>query len=53
MVSFLDDPNQHNNTVTMDKINSQIQNATNITAKLAAMDQKISIMPEYLSKVRE
>ncbi|KAG0056676.1 COP9 signalosome complex subunit 3 [Gryganskiella cystojenkinii] len=52
MVSFLDDPNQHNNTVTMDKINSQIQNATNITAKLAAMDQKISIMPEYLSKGR-
>ena len=51
MVSFLDDPNQHNNSATMDTISAQIQSATDITAKLTAMDQKISTMPEFFSKV--
>jgi COP9 signalosome complex subunit 3 len=52
MVSFLDDPNQHNNTITMDMINAQIQKATAITAKLTAMDQAISSMPAFFNKVR-
>lgn len=51
MVSFLDDPNQHNNTITMDMINTQIQKATAITAKLSAMDQSISSMPAFFNKV--
>jgi COP9 signalosome complex subunit 3 len=51
MVSFLDDPNQHNNTITMDMINAQIQKATAITAKLSAMDQAISSMPAFFNKV--
>ncbi|ORZ14276.1 hypothetical protein BCR41DRAFT_323277 [Lobosporangium transversale] len=51
MVSFLDDPNQHNNTITMDMINERIQKATAITSNLAAMDQTISTMPSYISKV--
>ncbi|KAF8947646.1 COP9 signalosome complex subunit 3 [Haplosporangium gracile] len=50
MVSFLDDPNQHNNTITMDMINAQIQKATAITAKLSAMDQAISSMPAFFNK---
>ncbi|KAG0068254.1 COP9 signalosome complex subunit 3 [Linnemannia elongata] len=50
MVSFLDDPNQHNNTITMDMINTQIQKATAITAKLSAMDQAISSMPAFFNK---
>ncbi|KAF9911210.1 hypothetical protein EC991_004434 [Linnemannia zychae] len=50
MVSFLDDPNQHNNTITMDMINAQIQKATAITAKLTAMDQAISSMPAFFNK---
>ncbi|KAG0242924.1 COP9 signalosome complex subunit 3 [Actinomortierella wolfii] len=48
MVSFLDDPNQHNTTVTMDMLNEQIQRATEITAKLVKMDQTISTLPAYL-----
>ncbi|KAG0372137.1 hypothetical protein BGX24_000681 [Mortierella sp. AD032] len=50
MVSFMDDPNQHNNTITMDMINAQIQKATAITAKLTAMDQAISSMPAFFNK---
>ncbi|KAF9109851.1 hypothetical protein BGX27_007117 [Mortierella sp. AM989] len=50
MVSFLDDPNQHNNTTTTDLINAQIQNATAITSSLVAMDQTISSMPAYFNK---
>ncbi|KAF9981453.1 hypothetical protein BGZ65_003932 [Modicella reniformis] len=50
MVSFLDDPNHHNNTETMDKINAHIQRATTITANLVAMDQTISSMPGYFNK---
>ncbi|KAG0245834.1 hypothetical protein BGX31_005936 [Mortierella sp. GBA43] len=50
MVSFLDDPNHHNNTETMDKINVHIQKATAITANLVAMDQAISSMPAYFNK---
>ncbi|KAG0207963.1 hypothetical protein BGX28_000976 [Mortierella sp. GBA30] len=50
MVSFLDDPNQHNNTSTMDKINAQMQKATAITSRLVAMDQAISSMPAYFNK---
>lgn len=52
MVSFLDDPNHHNNTETMDKINAHIQKATAITANLVAMDQAISTLPAYVTKVR-
>ncbi|KAF9168400.1 COP9 signalosome complex subunit 3 [Actinomortierella ambigua] len=48
MVSFLDDPNQHNTTVTMEMLNEQIQRATQITAKLVKMDQTISTLPAYL-----
>ncbi|KAK3825833.1 MAG: hypothetical protein J3Q66DRAFT_328689 [Benniella sp.] len=50
MVSFLDDPNHHNNTVTMNKINAHIQKATVITSSLVAMDQAISSMPAYFNK---
>ncbi|KAG0305395.1 hypothetical protein BGZ98_004197 [Dissophora globulifera] len=50
MVSFLDDPNQHNSMSTMDIISTQIQRATAITASLVAMDQNISSMPAYLNK---
>ncbi|KAF9974131.1 COP9 signalosome complex subunit 3 [Actinomortierella ambigua] len=48
MVSFLDDPNQHNTTITMEMLNEQIQRATEITAKLVKMDQTISTLPAYL-----
>ncbi|KAF8939510.1 hypothetical protein BGZ58_009515 [Dissophora ornata] len=50
MVSFLDDPNQHNSTATMDMINAQIQKATAITSNLVEMDQYISKMPAYFNK---
>ncbi|KAF9357125.1 hypothetical protein BGX26_004242 [Mortierella sp. AD094] len=50
MVSFLDDPNQHNSTTTTDIINAQIQKATVITSSLVAMDQTISSMPAYFNK---
>ncbi|KAI7831267.1 hypothetical protein BC939DRAFT_438064 [Gamsiella multidivaricata] len=50
MVSFLDDPNHHNNTGTMDMINSQIQKATAITSSLVAMDQAISSMPAFFNR---
>ncbi|KAG0024147.1 hypothetical protein BGZ80_005694 [Entomortierella chlamydospora] len=50
MVSFLDDPNQHNSTTTTDMINAQIQKATVITSSLVAMDQTISSMPAYFNK---
>lgn len=51
MVSFLDDPNHHDNTITMDMINAQIQKATEITAKFVKMDQTISSMPQFFNKV--
>ncbi|KAI1308740.1 hypothetical protein EDD11_004178 [Mortierella claussenii] len=50
MVSFLDDPNQHNNTFTMDQINALIQRATTITSNLVSMDQTLSAMPAYFNK---
>ncbi|KAF9581828.1 COP9 signalosome complex subunit 3 [Lunasporangiospora selenospora] len=50
MVSFLDDPNQHNSSATMDSINNQIQRATQITSKLVKMDQSISSMPAFFNK---
>ncbi|KAG0266308.1 COP9 signalosome complex subunit 3 [Mortierella polycephala] len=50
MVSFLDDPNQHNNTATMDMINTQIQKATTITSKLVAVDQTLASMPAYFNR---
>ncbi|KAF9428948.1 COP9 signalosome complex subunit 3 [Podila epigama] len=50
MVSFLDDPNHHDNTITMDMINEQIQKATEITASFVKMDQTISTMPAFFSK---
>ncbi|KAG0351152.1 COP9 signalosome complex subunit 3 [Podila minutissima] len=50
MVSFLDDPNHHDNTITMDMINTQIQKATEITAKFVKMDQTISSMPQFFNK---
>ncbi|KAG0331964.1 COP9 signalosome complex subunit 3 [Podila horticola] len=50
MVSFLDDPNHHDNTITMDMINAQIQKATEITAKFVKMDQTISSMPQFFNK---
>ncbi|KAG0345226.1 COP9 signalosome complex subunit 3 [Podila humilis] len=50
MVSFLDDPNHHDNTITMDMINEQILKATEITAKFVEMDQAISSMPQYFNK---
>ncbi|KAF8976319.1 hypothetical protein BGZ46_008360 [Entomortierella lignicola] len=50
MVSFLDDPNQHNSTATTDIINAQIQKATIITSSLVAMDQTISSLPAYFNR---
>ncbi|KAF9429059.1 hypothetical protein BGZ76_001875 [Entomortierella beljakovae] len=50
MVSFLDDPNQHDNIATTDIINAQIQKATAITTSLVTMDQTISAMPAYFNR---